>query len=281
MRLRIATRGSALALAQARLVADLLGGADLLIVRTAGDASDRPIRELADGAFVTAVEDAVRRGDADAAVHSMKDLPTGERPGLAIAAVPRREDPRDVIVVADRRGLAGLPRGADVGTSSPRRAAAIRALRPDVTVREIRGNVDTRLRRVASGEYGGAVLALAGLRRLGVAVGDDEVLGTDVALPAPGQGALGVQCRAADRATQERLSALDDDASRRAVEAERELLRLLGASCELALGALATVDGGAIRLEASLDGARVVVRGATPGAAARAAADALGALTRA
>ncbi|MEK7285289.1 MAG: hydroxymethylbilane synthase, partial [Chloroflexota bacterium] len=177
MTLVIGTRGSALALAQARIVAAALGAdVELRVVRTAGDASERPIAELGDGVFVAALEDALRRGDVDVAVHSLKDLPTEERSDLVIAAIPAREDPRDVLVTRERGGLRTLPRGAVVGTSSPRRAAFLRALRPDIETREIRGNVDTRLRKVREGQYDAIVLALSGLRRLGVAVAADEVL---------------------------------------------------------------------------------------------------------
>jgi len=202
----LGTRGSALALAQTRIVTDALGASvETRIIRTAGDASSRPLQELGDGVFVTAIEDALRSGEIDAAVHSLKDLPTGDRPGLVIAAVLPREDPRDVLVTSARGGLATLPRGARVGTSSPRRDAALRLLRPDITTAPIRGNVETRLAKVVRGEYDATVLALAGLRRLGVAVADDEILGPDQMLPAPGQGAIAVQCRADDPLTRDRL----------------------------------------------------------------------------
>ena len=189
--IRIGTRGSALALAQARLVASSLEAlTELVVVRTAGDETARPIRELGDGAFVAALEESLRRGDVDVAVHSLKDLPTEAPADLVIAAVPGREDPRDVLVTAARGGLASLPRGALVGTSSPRRAAFLRAVRADVRLAEIRGNVETRMRKVRDGEFDATVLALAGLRRLGVAISPDEILPAEVMLPAPGQGAL-------------------------------------------------------------------------------------------
>lgn len=285
MTLRIGTRGSALARSQTAIVATALGvEAETVIVRTAGDASDRPIPELGDGVFVTAIEDALRRGEIDLAVHSLKDLPTGERPGLVIGAVPLREDPRDVVFARDRGGLAGVPRGGRVGTGSPRRAAFLRALRPDVEVREIRGNVDTRMRKVLGGDYDGAVLALAGLRRMGVAVDEVEVLSLAEMLPAPGQGALAAQCRADDALTQRRLRAIDDPAVRAATEAERALLHALGASCDLPLGAYARADDGEIALEAALATEagvrRARERGRDPLAVAERAAAALGALTR-
>jgi hydroxymethylbilane synthase len=275
----LGTRGSTLALAQTRIVADALGASvETRIIRTAGDASSRPIQELGDGVFVIAIEDALRAGEIDAAVHSLKDLPTGDRPGLVIAAILPREDPRDVLVTSARGGLATLPRGARVGTSSPRRDAALRLLRPDITTAPIRGNVETRLAKVVRGEYDATVLALAGLRRLGVAVDDDEILTADQMLPAPGQGAIAVQCRTDDRPARERLRPIDDSASRAATDAERELLRLMGGSCELALGALATLVAGDVVLDASIDGRRARVRARDPLAAARSAAAELGAL---
>jgi len=275
----LGTRGSALALAQTRIVADALGASvETRVIRTAGDASSRPLQELGDGVFVTAIEDALRSGEIDAAVHSLKDLPTGERPGLVIAAILPREDPRDVLITSARGGLATLPQGARVGTSSPRRDAALRLLRPDITTAPIRGNVETRLAKVVRGEYDATVLALAGLRRLGVAIGNDEILDLDVMLPAPGQGAIAVQCRADDPLTRGRLAAIDDAAARAATDAERELLRIMGGSCELALGALATRSGDDIVLDASIDGRRTRVRGRDPVTAARNAAAELGAL---
>jgi hydroxymethylbilane synthase len=281
----IGTRGSALALAQARLVAERLGpDVDLRVLRTAGDLSDRPIRELGDGVFVTAIERALRTGEVDVAVHSLKDLPTAEPADLLIAAIPEREDPRDVLVTRDRTGLAGLPRAAVVGTSSPRRAAFVVALRPDATCREIRGNVDTRLRKVQSGEYDAVVVAAAGLRRLGIAFDEREALSVELCPPAPGQGALAVQIRTHDDELRARVAPLDDPDTRRAVAAERELLRLMGASCDIALGAIGRRENGDIVLDAALAGddgvRRASARGADPLDAARRAADALGAPTR-
>jgi hydroxymethylbilane synthase len=263
----LGTRGSALALAQTALVREALGGereSEVAVVRTAGDASSRPLHELGDGVFVTAIEERLRSGAIDAAVHSLKDLPTGERPGLVVAAVLPREDPSDVLITTARGGLATLVPGARVGTSSPRRDAALRAIRPDITARPIRGNVETRLAKVASGEYDATILALAGLRRLQLEVRAVEILSFAVLLPAPGQGAIAVQCRADDSATRARLAAIDDPATRRATDAERELLRLLGGSCALALGALGRVAGRALVLEAQLDGRRARMRGPDP-----------------
>ncbi len=280
MKLAIGTRGSALALAQARLAAEALGGdAELRIVRTAGDVSTRPIAQLGDGAFVTAIEEALRRGEVDVAVHSLKDLPTEERAELVIAAIPRREDPRDVLVTRARGGLATLPPGAVVGTSSPRRAAFVRALRPDVETRDIRGNVDTRLRKVRDGEYDATLLALAGLLRLALAFDASEILDPRDCLPAPGQGALALQCRADDGETRARLQRLDHAETRSAVTAERALLRALGASCVLPLGALGRIEGRELVLDGALalpDGVvRAQGRGADPIAVASRVAEAL------
>ena len=279
----VGTRGSALALAQTRLVTDALGGeVELRVIKTAGDRSPKPIRELADGAFVAAIERALRRGEIDLAVHSLKDLPTAETEDLVIAAIPPREDPRDALITRSRRGLRDLPEGATVGTSSPRRAAFVRELRPDVVTREIRGNVDTRLRKVMDGEYGAVVVAMAGLKRLGIAVADAEALDPRDCPPAPGQGALAVQVRADHTKLRARIArALDDADTRRAVTAERALLSLMGASCDIALGALARVEDGEVVLEAALGGdggvLRTVTRAADPREAARRAADELGA----
>jgi hydroxymethylbilane synthase len=278
----IGTRGSALALAQTRLVAERLGAeVEIRVLRTAGDESDRPIRELGDGVFVTAIENALRAGEIDVAVHSLKDLPTDEPSDLVIAAIPTREDPRDVLVTRSRGGLAGLPRGAVVGTSSPRRAAFLQALRADAMPREIRGNVDTRLRKVREGEYDAVVVAAAGLRRLGIAFDESEALPLELCPPAPGQGALAVQIRARDAQLAMRLAALDDAATRLAVTAERALLRAMGASCEIPLGAIGRHAAGVTRLDAALvtDAGirRASASGADPLDVARRAADALGA----
>ena len=269
----LGTRGSALALAQTRLVIKALGGVgETQVVRTTGDVSTRPLHELGDGVFVTALEDALRAGTIDAAVHSLKDLPTGPRPGLMIAALLEREDPRDVLITTARGGLATLVPHARVGTSSPRRDAALRAVRPDIVTGPIRGNVETRLQKVARGDHDATVLALAGLRRLGLAVADEEILGFAVMLPAPGQGAIAVQCRADDGATRDRLAAIDHRPTRSTTDAERELLRLLGGSCDLALGALGRIAGQDLVLEALLDGRRASAVGRDPLALARAVA---------
>jgi hydroxymethylbilane synthase len=211
----------------------------------------------------------------------LKDLPTEESMDLVIAAIPVREDPRDVLVTRARDGLAGLPRAAVVGTSSPRRAAFLRALRHDAVAREIRGNVDTRLRKVRSGEYDAVVVAAAGLRRLGIAFDETEALPIELWPPAPGQGALAVQIRADDADLRARVAPLDDRASRAAVTAERALLRAMGASCEIPLGAIGRCEDGDVVLDAALVTAagvrRAFARGADPLDVARRAADTLGA----
>jgi len=277
----IGTRGSALALAQAQLVNEALGaGATIRVLRTKGDVSKRPIRELGDGAFVTAIENALRAGTIDVAVHSLKDLPTAEPVDLVLAAIPSREDPRDVLVTKGRGGIEDLPQNAVVGTSSPRRAAFLRALRPDVTARDIRGNVDTRLRKVTDGEYDAVVVAAAGLRRLGLNFDEREALPVELCPPAPGQGALAIQVRADHAKLRSRVAALDDPATRIAVTAERAALRALGASCEIPLGAIGRAEGDEVVLDAALvteEGIRRAnVRGRDPLEVGSRAADALG-----
>jgi hydroxymethylbilane synthase len=278
----IGTRGSALALAQTGLVAERLGpDVEIRVLRTAGDASDRPLRELGEGVFVAAIEDALRAGEIDMAVHSLKDLPTEEPPDLIVAAIPAREDPRDVLITRSRDGLAGLPRGAVVGTSSPRRNAFLLALRADAVAREIRGNVDTRLRKVRDGEYDAVIVAAAGLRRLGIAFDEGEALPVELCPPAPGQGALAVQVRLRDAELVARVAALDDLATRLAVTAERAVLRAMGASCEIPLGAIGRYEDGDVVLDAALVTAagirRATERGSDPLETARRVADALGA----
>lgn len=249
--LRIATRRSRLALAQAGEVARLLEAAHPGLevsfdeVTTAGDrdrlTSVTALTEV--GAFVRAVQERVLDGQADLAVHSCKDLPVEGPPGL-VAFYPGRETPWDVLCGHD---LESLPTGARVGTGSPRRAAQLRALRPDVEVREIRGNVDTRLEKMHTGEFDAVVLAEAGLRRLGRG---DEIrhrFSLEEMVPAPGQAALAIEARA-DSAAVGLLEAIEDEDTRRAVEAERALLALSRAGCRSALGALGVVEDSMIRL---------------------------------
>jgi hydroxymethylbilane synthase len=221
--IRLGTRGSALALAQARWVAERLGGAQLVEITTAGDLA----RDLGDKSRWTgALEQALLAGEIDVAVHSAKDVPIELAAGTAVVAVPAREDPRDVLVGA--ASLEALPAGARVGTSALRRRAQVLALRPDVQVAELRGNVDTRLRKLAAGEVDALVLAAAGLARLGR---DDVAAAPLPFVPAPGQGCLLLQA-AQDVA----LPEVDDPAARAALEAERAVAAALGASCRTALG---------------------------------------------
>lgn len=244
--LRIGTRASALARTQTDTVASALGApVEIVPIVTDGDRSAAAMSELGGtGVFVSALRAALLEERIDVAVHSYKDLPTAPADGIALAAVPAREDPRDALVARDRLTLAELPRGATVGTGSPRRAAQLRALGLGLEIVPLRGNVDTRLGRVASGQLDAVVLALAGLRRLGRADDVTEVLDPIQVLPAPAQGALAVECRAGDEWTRDALAALDDADTRVAVAAERALLAALEAGCSAPVGALAVVAEG-------------------------------------
>ncbi len=244
--LRIGTRGSALALAQSGGVAVALRAAgaevDLVTVVTPGDRSAAPIAELGIGVFTTALRDALAAGEVDVAVHSYKDLPTAPDPRLVLAAVPVREDPRDVLVARDRLALGALPSGSTVGTGSPRRAAQLAALGLGLAVVPVRGNVDTRIRKVRDGKLDAVVLARAGLARLGRLDEATEVLDPLQMLPAPGQGALACECRRDDLDTEMLLrSVLHEESSAAAVTAERALLAVLEAGCSAPVGALADV----------------------------------------
>jgi hydroxymethylbilane synthase len=252
--LRLGTRGSALAIAQAQIVADALAPVvgrpvELVPITTYGDRTQRREQSLESiggtGVFAAELRQAVLLARVDLAVHSLKDLPTASFDGLSIGAVPPRADPRDVLVARDGLTLGELPPGSRVGTGSPRRAAQIRALDLGLSVEPIRGNVDTRLRAVAEGRYDAVVLARAGLLRLGRADEATEVLDPIQVLPAPGQGALAVECRSADEELLHWLAALDDADSHLAVRAERAVLAALEAGCSAPIGALAeVVDGG-------------------------------------
>ncbi len=259
--LRVATRGSALARWQAERVVELVGvDAEYVIVSTKGDERrDVPIHAMGGtGVFVKDVEQAVLNGAADVAVHSAKDLPSGDTPGLVLAALPERGDPRDALV---GRPLDDIPTGGCVGTGSVRRRAQLAALRPDLGFGELRGNIPTRLEKAP--RFDAIVLAAAALDRLELADQIAERADPAVVLPQVAQGALAVQCRADDDATQELLAAVDDHGVRAAVTAERAYLAELGGGCNLPCGALAgTDDDGTVRLEAllaSLDG-RIALR---------------------
>ena len=272
---RIGTRASLLATTQSRQVADLVSErlgreVELVEVTTEGDRNAAPLATLGGtGVFVTALREALLEGRVDVAVHSLKDLPTAPAPGIVLAAVPTREDPRDVVVARDGLTLGELPAGSRIGTGSPRRAAQLHALGLGLEVVDIRGNVDTRLGKVASGEYDAVVLARAGLARLGRLDEVTEVLDPLQMLPAPGQGALAVECRADDDLVAA-LAVLDDPASRAAVTAERAVLATLEGGCAAPIGALADVaegdDGDELWVRAvalSLDGALAIRMSAT------------------
>ena len=259
--LRLGTRGSRLAMAQARQAASALaqvlgpGSVEMVEIRTKGDAISerRPTghQVVGDGQFTGELEQALLDHRIDVAVHSLKDLPTASNPALWLGAILERGDPRDCLLSRHRRGLDGLPFGARIGTSSVRRAAQLAAARLDLVARPIRGNVDTRLRRLEAGEYDALLLAAAGLDRLGVSVSEDDRLSLDLMLPAPGQGALALQVRAAEVPI---VAPLDHEPTRLAVQAERGLLRALGGGCLAPLGALAEVVGDRLRLRAAYEG---------------------------
>lgn len=256
--LSIATRGSALALRQTEMVMALLRDrwpdvtVEIVTVRTTGDANQTtPIAALGDGVFVRGVEAELVEGRADLAVHSAKDIPTGEPVGLVLAAFPPRGDARDALVGRAGLTFAALPAGARLGTSSPRRAAIARRLRPDLDVQPVRGNVDTRLRKLRDGDYDALVLAAAGLERLGLAGQITEHLDPATWTPAAGQGVLAVQCRASD-AAEPLVRALDDADTRAAITAERSVLRRMGSGCRTPAGAYAVVSGGRLILHAAL-----------------------------
>jgi len=254
--LRFATRASQLALVQTELASAALTAADAAIetetieVSTEGDRDrETPLTVLGGrGVFVRAVEEALLTGAADIAVHSLKDVPTAVPAGLTLAAFLPREDPRDVLVASGGRRLADLAAGSRVGTSSRRRVALVRAIRPDLETLDIRGNVDTRLRKVADGEYDGAILAAAGLRRLGRFDEATQVFEEMAFTPAPGQGSVVLQCRADDNATIELLSTIDDSETRVASEAERGFLAALGTGCSLPVGAYARLSSDLLAL---------------------------------
>ena len=257
MTLTLGTRGSTLALAQSRGVAEALERPgdlriDLEVIQTSGDREqERPLPEIGGkGLFTEELDRALLDGRVDLAVHSLKDLPTTIHPDLELSCVPRRADPRDVLVGPRGSGvtLASLPAGSRLGTSSLRRRALALAFRPDIEVENIRGNVDTRLRKVDEHAYDAVVLAAAGLGRLGLTDRIDEWLEQTVWLPAPGQGALGIVSRKDDIRVKERLSRIEHPPSRAAVRAERALLASLEGGCSLPIGALGLPYVGGLRL---------------------------------
>lgn len=259
--IRIGTRGSLLATTQAGLIRDALIAnghpAELVIIATAGDKSSAPIAEIGVGVFTAALREAVVDGVVDMAVHSYKDLPTAPDPRFHIAAIPPREDARDALVARDGMVLGELPAGSTIGTSSPRRAAQLRALGLGLEIRPLRGNLDTRLNRVSSGDLDGVVVARAGLARIGRLDAVTESLEPVQMLPAPAQGALAVECRAGDSELVAVLAELDDADTRAAVTAERALLAELEAGCSAPVGAIAEVvesidEDGRVFVELSL-----------------------------
>lgn len=284
--LRIGTRASALALWQAQHVEDLLRALpsapplERAHIATSGDLrTDVPLWAVRGRAFFTKeIDRALLEKRIDAAVHSLKDLPTALEPGLALTAILAREDPRDALVSASGVTLAQLPRGARVGTSSLRRRAFLSRARPDLTLLELRGNVPTRLERLARGDYEAIVLAAAGLKRLGLGGRITQLLPPEEFPPAVSQGAIGVCTRAGDERARKWIETLDHPATRLATTAERALLERIEGGCQVPLGALADSGGTALRLHAavcSLDGKRLLTANGDA-EATRAGARALG-----
>lgn len=269
----IGTRGSRLALRQTEIASAALKDAntglsfDVQEISTSGDQSDRPLSEIGGrGVFVIELERALLDGDIDIAIHSLKDLPSEESTGLTIAAVLPREDPRDALVTRTGGDLASLPAGASVGTGSPRRAAQVRSMRSDLVIKDIRGNIDTRLRKVEEGHYDAIVLAAAGLSRLGWIERASEIFEASTMLPAVGQGALAIQVRTDDEDTLSLVSSVDDAATRMAVTAERAFERRLGGGCQAAIAAYGVIDGVALHLRGLVgDDDGSIIRGETEG----------------
>lgn len=270
LNLTAGTRGSSLALWQTNHVISALERAwpglscHVKRFKTKGDKTlEVPLPQIGGkGLFTAELEHALREGDIDFAVHSLKDLPTDPSPGLTLGAVTNRTNAQDVLVAHEQWTLETLPTGATVGTSSLRRAAQLHHVRPDLDVQPIRGNVDTRVRKVQDGTYDAAVMAAAGLERLGLTDHIAEYLSLDVMLPAAGQGALAVQCRAGDTQVLALLAAIDNEADRVATEAERTFLSALGGGCSTPIAAYARVgDDAMIEMNAlivSLDGQMVI-----------------------
>jgi hydroxymethylbilane synthase len=276
--LRLGSRRSPMAIAQSRQVADLITErtgcrVEIVGVTTLGDVSREQLTQIGGtGVFVSALREALLRGEVDLAVHSLKDLPTGPAAGIVLAAVPARDDPRDALVARDGAKLADLPPGARIGTGAPRRAAQLLGLRSDLRCVPIRGNAGTRLGKVTGGELDGVVLACAGLARIGYVHAVTQVFEPDEMLPAPGQGALAVECRDGDPELAALLAIVNDDGSMAAVTAERSLLEALEAGCSAPIGAYAA-GAGPLTMRAaviSTDGSRVLrAHGTGPAADAR------------
>jgi hydroxymethylbilane synthase len=243
--LRLGSRRSPMAIAQSTEVAQLITRrtgrlVEIVGVTTQGDITREHLTQLGgNGVFASALRESLLRGEVDFAVHSLKDLPTGDEPGIALAAIPQRDDPRDALIGRDGAKLADLPPGARIGTGSPRRAAQLELLRGDITCVPIRGNANTRLAKVRDGQLDAVVLAYAGLVRIGFTDVVTEIFEPDDMVPAPGQGALAVECRADDAELAELLATAEHQASRAAVTAERALLATLQAGCSAPVGAYA------------------------------------------
>jgi len=266
-RLRIGSRGSQLALWQANHISALLRErgheVELEIIKTTGDKiTDVALAKVGTkGMFTKEIEEALAEGRVDLAVHSLKDLPTELSQGFEIAAVTTRENPRDVFCSRKFTSIEDLPQRARVGTSSLRRQAQLKAVRPDLDIHPLRGNVDTRLRKLEAGEYDAIILAAAGLNRLGKTELIRQVIPAETMCPAAGQGALGIEIRAGDSVTRQHLAFLDNAAARMTTTCERALLNKLGGGCQVPIGAFAEVRNGNLHLEAIVadpDGSRVL-----------------------
>lgn len=267
--LRVATRGSQLARTQAGHIRDALKSAgyaaELTIVTTAGDLSQAPVERIGVGVFTTAIREAVLTGAADVAVHSFKDLPTAPEPGTHLV-VPVREDRREALIARDGLTLAELPHSARVGTSAPRRISQLKAMRPDLDIRPLRGNIDSRMGRVDSGELDAVVLAYAGMSRVGLGDRATELFDPTVFMPAPAQGALAVECRIDDEHACTAIDTLINPEATACAFAERYVLAALEAGCTAPVAAAATIDGDTITLRAgvfALDGSRQMVEEAS------------------
>jgi hydroxymethylbilane synthase len=266
-RLRIGSRGSQLALWQANHISALLRDrgheVEIEIIKTTGDKiTDVALAKVGTkGMFTKEIEEALAEGRVDLAVHSLKDLPTEVPPGFEIAAITKRENPRDVFVSVNFTSIENLPGRARVGTSSLRRQAQLKALRPDLDIHPLRGNVDTRLRKLESGEYDAIILAAAGVTRLGLTAQVKQVIPAEIMCPAAGQGALGIEIRLGDEAVRQQLAFLDDASARQTTTAERALLNKLGGGCQVPIGAFAEVRDGRVYLQgvvADPDGSQVL-----------------------
>jgi hydroxymethylbilane synthase len=266
-RLRIGSRGSQLALWQANHVAALLReqghSVEIEVIKTTGDKiTDVALAKVGTkGMFTKEIEEALAEGRVDLAVHSLKDVPTELAPEFTLSAIMKREDPRDAFISVKYSALDELPRGAKVGTSSLRRQCQLKAMRPDLEIFPLRGNVDTRLRKLESGEYDAIILAAAGVHRLGLDQHVRSRISADVMCPAVGQGALAIETRSDDRSTRSLLSFLDDAETRQAIECERALLSALGGGCQVPIGAYAEKREGQLHLRAMVgrpDGSEIL-----------------------